>query len=130
MIKGVNRHDHHPERGKALTRSDLLEDVLAIKRWGFNAIRTAHYPNDPYLYDLCDEIGLYVVDEANIEAHARLAEICLDPRYAQAFLDRGMRMVERDKNHPCIIIWSLGNESGYGPAHDAMAGWILSLIHI
>ena len=124
MIKGVNRHDHHPERGKALTRSDLLEDVLAIKRWGFNAIRTAHYPNDPYLYDLCDEIGLYVVDEANIEAHARLAEICLDPRYAQAFLDRGMRMVERDKNHPCIIIWSLGNESGYGPAHDAMAGWI------
>ena len=124
LIKGVNRHDHHPERGKALTRADIREDILSIKRWGFNAIRTAHYPNDPYFYDLCDEVGLYVVDEANIEAHARLAEICLDPRYAQAFLDRGMRMVQRDKNHPCIIIWSLGNESGYGPAHDAMAGWI------
>ena len=124
LIKGVNRHDHHPERGKALTREDLREDVLSIKRWGFNAVRTAHYPNDPFFYDLCDEYGLYVVDEANIEAHARLAEICLDDRYAHAFFDRALRMVQRDKNHPSIIIWSLGNESGYGPIHDAMAGWI------
>lgn len=124
LIKGVNRHDHHEDRGKALTRADIHDDVVRIKQWGFNAVRTAHYPNDPYFYDLCDAYGLYVVDEANIEAHARLASVCRDPRYARAFLDRGMRMVQRDKNHPSIILWSLGNESGYGPNHDAMAGWI------
>ncbi len=124
MIKGVNRHDHHETRGKALTREDMLADVLLMKQFNFNAVRTAHYPNDPHFYDLCDEYGLYVVDEANIEAHAFLARICHDPRYAPAFLDRGMRMVMRDKNHPSVIMWSLGNESGYGPNHDAMAGWI------
>lgn len=126
LIKGVNRHDHHEERGKALTREDLRADVAQLKRFNFNAVRTAHYPNDPYFYDLCDEYGLYVVDEANIEAHAFLARICHDPRYTRAFVDRGMRMVARDKNHPSIILWSLGNESGYGPNHDAMAGWIRS----
>ena len=124
MIRGVNRHDHHETRGKALTREDMLEDVLLMKRFNINAVRTAHYPNDPYFYDLCDEYGLYVVDEANIESHAFLAQLGHDPRYAKAFLDRGLRMVLRDKNHPSIIIWSLGNESGYGPNHDAMAAWI------
>ncbi len=124
MIKGVNRHDHHETRGKALTREDMLADVRLMKQFNFNAVRTAHYPNDPYFYDLCDEYGLYVVDEANIEAHAFLARICHDPRYAPAFLDRGMRMVLRDKNHPSIIMWSLGNESGFGPNLQAMAGWI------
>ena len=124
MIKGVNRHDHHPTRGKALKREDIRRDVVSIKQWGFNAIRTAHYPNDPYLYDLCDELGLYVVDEANVEAHAHLASLCHDPRYTRAFVERGQRMVMRDKNHPSIILWSLGNESGYGASHDAMAGWM------
>ncbi len=124
LIQGVNRHDHHETRGKAVTREDMLADVLLMKQFNFNAVRTAHYPNDPHFYDLCDEHGLYVVDEANIESHAFLRSLCRDTRYAQAFLDRGMRMVQRDKNHPSIVLWSLGNESGYGPNHDAMASWI------
>jgi beta-galactosidase len=124
LIKGVNRHDHDEERGKVVSRELMLEDVRLMKQFGFNAVRTAHYPNDSHFYDLCDEYGLYVIDEANIESHAHLRSICRDPRYLPAFLDRGMRMVQRDKNHPSIIFWSLGNESGYGPNHDAMAGWI------
>ncbi|MFP6639777.1 MAG: glycoside hydrolase family 2 TIM barrel-domain containing protein, partial [Myxococcota bacterium] len=124
MLRGVNRHDHHESRGKAVSREDMLADVQLMKQFNINAVRTAHYPNDPYFYDLCDEYGLYVVDEANIESHAFLAHVCHDPRYAQAFLERGIRMVQRDKNHPCVILWSLGNESGYGPNHDAMASWI------
>ena len=124
LIRGVNRHDHHETRGKAVTREDMLEDVLLMKRFNINAVRTAHYPNDPYFYDLCDQYGLYVVDEANIECHAFLAQLGNDPRYAQAFLERGIRMVLRDKNHPSIIAWSLGNESGYGANHDSMAAWI------
>jgi beta-galactosidase len=124
LIKGVNRHDHDHVRGKAVTRESMLEDVLLMKRFNFNAVRTAHYPNDPHFYDLCDEYGLYVVDEANIESHAHLQSLCRDPRYTQAFVERGQRMVQRDENHASIILWSLGNESGYGPSHDAMAGWI------
>ncbi len=124
LIKGVNRHDHDAVRGKAVTRESMREDVQLMKQFNFNAVRTAHYPNDPHFYDLCDEFGLYVIDEANIESHAFLRSLCHDPRYTQAFVDRGMRMVRRDKNHACIIAWSLGNESGYGPSHDAMAGYI------
>ena len=124
LIKGVNRHDHDDVRGKAVTRRSMETDVRLMKQFHFNAVRTAHYPNDPAFYDLCDEYGLYVVDEANIESHAHLMSICHDPRYAQAFLDRGMRMVVRDRNHPSIIMWSLGNESGSGANQGAMAGWI------
>jgi beta-galactosidase len=124
MIAGMNRHEHHPERGKALTRADMLADIELMKRFNVNAVRTSHYPNTEDWYDLCDEYGLYVLDEANIEAHAYLHQMCGDARYAAAFLERGLRMVERDKNHPCVIAWSLGNESGYGPNHDALAGWI------
>jgi beta-galactosidase len=124
LIKGVNRHDHDAVRGKAVTREGMREDVLLMKQFNFNAVRTAHYPNDSYFYDLCDEYGLYVIDEANIESHAFLRSLCHDPRYTQAFVDRGMRMVRRDKNHASIIAWSLGNESGYGANHDAMAGYI------
>ncbi len=124
LIAGMNRHEHHPVRGKALTRDDMLADVLLMKAFNVNAVRTSHYPNSETWYDLCDEYGLYLVDEANIESHDFLHGICRDPRYAGPFLDRGLRMVERDKNHPSIILWSLGNESGYGPNHDAMAGWI------
>lgn len=124
MIKGVNRHEHDDTTGKTLTRESMVADILLMKRFNFNAVRTSHYPNTPEWYDLCDEYGLYVVDEANVEGHAYCDQLCRDPRYIQAFVDRGSRMVLRDKNHPSIIIWSLGNETGYGPNHDAMAGWI------
>jgi len=124
LIKGVNRHDHHDTKGKALDRETMWLDALTMKRFNFNAVRTSHYPNDPYWLDICDELGLYIVDEANLESHAFMNQICNDRRYADAFLERAIRMVERDKNHPSIILWSLGNESGYGVNHDAMAGWI------
>lgn len=123
-ILGVNRHDHSDTRGSAVTREDMRRDALLMKRHNINAVRASHYPNDPYWLELCDELGLYVFDEANIESHAFYHDLCHDPRYASAFLERGLRMVERDKNHPSIIVWSLGNESGYGPNHDALAGWI------
>ncbi|MCW5549831.1 MAG: DUF4981 domain-containing protein [Opitutaceae bacterium] len=123
-ITGVNRHEHDDVHGKAVTRAGMLQDVLTMKRFNVNAVRTSHYPNDPHWYELCDEHGLYVFDEADVESHAYYHELCHDNRYAAAFLERGLRMVERDKNHPSIIAWSLGNESGYGPHHDAMAGWI------
>ncbi|MDB6093354.1 MAG: putative beta-galactosidase [Verrucomicrobia bacterium] len=123
-ITGVNRHEHDDVHGKAVTHEGMLQDVRLMKQFNVNAVRTSHYPNDPHWYDLCDEYGLYVFDEADVESHAFYQEICRDNRYAPAFLDRGLRMVERDKNHPSIIAWSLGNESGYGAHHDAMAGWI------
>jgi beta-galactosidase len=124
LIKGVNRHDHHDTRGKALDRETMRLDALTMKKFNFNAVRTSHYPNDPHWLDLCDELGLYVVDEANLESHDYYDQICRDARYASAFLERAVRMVTRDKNHPCIMYWSLGNESGHGPNHDAMAAWI------
>ena len=110
-IRGVNRHDHHPERGKAVTVADIREDLVTMRRHNVNAVRCSHYPNDPAFLDLCDELGFYVIDEADIESHAHSDWLCHDPRYRQAWLERGMRMVERDSNHPCIVAWSLGNES-------------------
>ncbi|MFG3062555.1 glycoside hydrolase family 2 TIM barrel-domain containing protein [Streptomyces sp. NPDC048231] len=124
FIRGVNRHDFHPLTGRTVTYDDMRADLVVLKRFGFNAIRTAHYPNDPALYDLADELGLYVVDEADIESHDHAHEIADDPRYLNAFVDRVSRMVLRDKNHPSIIVWSLGNESDYGANHDAAAGWL------
>jgi beta-galactosidase len=124
LIKGVNRHDHHDTKGKALDRETLRLDAVTMKRFNFNAVRTSHYPNDPYWLDLCDELGLYVIDEANLESHAYYQQVARERRYATAFLERALRMVERDKNHPSVIVWSLGNETGYSPNHDAMAGWI------
>jgi len=123
LIKGVNRHDHDDAGGKTITRESMVKDICLMKQFNFNAVRTAHYPNDPVWYELCDEYGLYVIDEANIESHAYLMSLCHDPRFSTAFFERFRRMVMRDKNHPCIIMWSLGNESGYGAIHDAMAGW-------
>nr|WP_322725549.1 glycoside hydrolase family 2 TIM barrel-domain containing protein [Streptomyces spongiae] len=123
-IRGVNRHDFHPLTGRTVSYDDMRADLVTLKRFGFNAIRTAHYPNDPALYDLTDELGFYVVDEANIESHDHAHEIADDPRYTSAFVDRVSRMVLRDKNHPSVIIWSLGNESDYGANHDAAAGWV------
>lgn len=124
MIRGVNRHEHHPTRGKAVTLEDMRDDLRLMKRANLNAVRNSHYPMDRRWYELCDELGLYVVDEADLEAHANLASLCHDPRWAPAFLDRAMRMVQRAANHPCVILWSLGNESGFGANHEAMAGWI------
>lgn len=124
LIKGVNRHEHDDTTGKAVSRASMEADVRLMKQFNFNAVRTAHYPNDPYWYALCDRYGIYVMDEADVESHEFGHQMAHDPRYASAFLERGLRMVERDKNHPSVISWSLGNESGYGPNHDAMAGWI------
>jgi len=126
MIHGVNRHDHHDTKGKALDRETMRLDALTMKRFNFNAVRCSHYPNDPYWLDLCDELGLYVIDEANLEAHGYYHTPGHESEWAAAFLDRAVRMVERDKNHPSIILWSLGNETGYGANQDAMAGWIRS----
>ncbi|MFO7658903.1 MAG: glycoside hydrolase family 2 TIM barrel-domain containing protein [Bacteroidales bacterium] len=123
-LYGVNRHDHHPLRGKVLTRQDILEDVRTIKQFNFNCIRTSHYPNDPYFYDLCDEFGILVIDEANHETHGLGSKLSNDPMWMNAFMERGIRMVMRDKNHPSVIFWSLGNEAGRGPNHAAMAEWI------
>jgi len=123
-MKGVNRHDWDDTTGKTISRESMIRDIKLMKQFNFNAVRSAHYPNDSLWYELCDEYGLYVIDEANVEAHDFYDSICRDPRFATAFLDRGMNMVLRDKNHPSIIAWSLGNESGYGENHDAMAGWI------
>lgn len=123
-LYGVNRHDHSPVSGKTVTREEMLEDVLAMKKFNFNAVRTSHYPNDPYFYDLCDEYGLYAIDEANIETHHAGGYLTNQTEWHQVFVDRIVRMVERDKNHASIVSWSLGNESGTGPNHAAAAGWI------
>ena len=123
-LYGVNRHDHDPVKGKALSREDILKDVTTIKKFNFNCIRTSHYPNDPYFYDLCDEMGILVIDEANLETHGLGGKLSNDPEWAHAFMERAVRMAERDKNHPSIIMWSLGNEAGRGPNHAAMAAWL------
>lgn len=125
LIRGVNRHEHHPERGHAITIKDMEADVQLMKQFNFNAVRTAHYPNHPGFYELCDRYGLYVIDEANLESHgmrpcSRLSE---DPLWLNAYLERITRLVLRDRNHPSIIIWSLGNESGIGKNHHAMYQW-------
>jgi len=124
LMKGVNRHEHHPRRGKAVTMEDMTQDVVLMKQYNFNAVRTSHYPNHEAWYELCDTYGIYVVDEANIESHHYYDQLCRDPAWAKAFLDRGSRMVLRDKNHPSVIIWSLGNESGVGPNHATLRGWM------
>jgi beta-galactosidase/evolved beta-galactosidase subunit alpha len=136
-IRGVNRHDHYPEGGRVVDEALLAEDIRLLKAHNFNAIRTAHYPHDERLYDLCDRAGLYVVDEANLECHGlvrdlvseRLAtQIAPSPtdeaQFTEQFVQRGSRMVARDRNHPSVIVWSLGNEAGWGPNHRAMAAAI------
>jgi len=124
LIKGVNCHDHHETGGKTVDRETMLKDIRLLKQFNFNAVRSCHYPGDDLWYDLCDEYGLYIMDEANIESHDFYDQVCRDPLYAPAFLDRVMRMVHQHKNHACIFSWSLGNESGYGCNHDLAAGWI------
>ncbi|WP_136607943.1 beta-galactosidase subunit alpha [Paenibacillus dokdonensis] len=128
LLKGVNRHDYHPELGRTVPYQTMLQDVLLMKRHNINAVRTSHYPNDPRFYDLCDEYGLYVMDETDLECHGfellgNISRISDDPAWKNAYVDRMMRMVERDKNHPSIIMWSMGNESGFGCNFEAMAEW-------
>ncbi|MBO0212012.1 beta-galactosidase [Vibrio sp. Vb2880] len=125
LIRGVNRHEHHPELGHVMTRDSMIQDIILMKQHNFNAVRTAHYPNHPMWYELCDEYGLYVVDEANIETHGQfpMCRLADDLTWLNAFSRRMTRMVERDKNHPSIIIWSLGNESGIGANHHALYQW-------
>ncbi|HLR38426.1 MAG TPA: glycoside hydrolase family 2 TIM barrel-domain containing protein [Chitinophagaceae bacterium] len=122
-LYGVNRVEHNPKRGKALTRQDILKDVQTIKRFNFNCIRTSHYPASPYFYKLCDEFGIMVIDEANLETHGLGGKLSNDPTWNHAYMERMTRMVRRDKNHPSIVIWSLGNEAGRGPNHAAMSAW-------
>lgn len=124
FLRGVNRHDFHPLTGRVVSQADMRADLVLLKRFGFNAVRTSHYPNDPAFYDLADELGVYLIDEADIESHDHAHEIADDPRYLAAFTDRVSRMALRDKNHPSVLIWSLGNESDYGANHDAAAGWL------
>ena len=127
-IKGVNRHEHDPELGQTVTEERMMEDIRLMKQFNINAVRTCHYPDDPRWYELADEYGLYVVDEANIESHGMGFDpdetLGNDPAWAEAHLDRTRRMVERDKNHPSIIVWSLGNEAGDGVNFRATSEWI------
>ena len=124
VLIGVNRHDHDPQTGKSVSVDEMRRELVLMKQHNINAVRTAHYPNDHRLLDLCDELGLYVIDEANVESHARLRSLTNNDRYFDAVVGRVRRMVGRDRNHPCIISWSLGNESGHGPMHDAAAAWV------
>ncbi len=118
LIKGVNRHEHHLETGHVISRATMLEDIQLMKAHNVNAVRTSHYPNDPYWYDLCDQYGLYVYDEANIESHGMGYNLNLtlgnNPNWLEAHMSRMQRMVKRDRNHPSIIVWSMGNEAGNG----------------
>ncbi len=123
-IYGVNRHEHDGHTGRWQSDELLEQDISLMKSANINAVRTAHYPNDERFYALCDKHGLYVMDEANVESHGLVfdeLQPCNDPRFAAAFIERGTRMVKRDRNHPSVIAWSLGNESGFGPNHRAMA---------
>jgi beta-galactosidase len=125
--KGVNRHEHDPVTGHYITRESMIRDIKLMKQNNINAVRTCHYPDDPKWYDLCDEFGIYLIDEANIESHGMgygPASLGKKPAWKKAHLERTIRMVERDKNHPSIIIWSLGNEAGDGINFEATSAWI------
>ncbi len=122
FLKGVNRHEHDPDHGRAIPYERMVEDAKLLKQFNINSVRTSHYPNDPRWYELCDEYGLYVFDEANLESHGLRRKVPKDrPEWRAACVDRMESMVERDKNHPSIICWSLGNEAGFGENHKHMA---------
>ncbi len=134
-LRGVNRHDSHPDLGHTVSLASMRQDIRLMKAHNITCVRTSHYPNDPRWLDLCDRLGLFVIDEADIETHGFAVaaggylpeswdRLSRDASWRPAFIDRAERMVERDKNHPSIICWSLGNEAGCGPNHVAMAEWI------
>lgn len=126
-LKGVNRHEHDEHTGHVINRQSMLQDIMLMKTHNINAVRTCHYPNDPLWYQLCDEYGLYLIDEANIESHGMgygEKSLAKDTIWQAAHLDRVQRMVQRDKNHPSVIIWSLGNEAGDGVNFEVCSDWI------
>lgn len=122
-FKGVDRHEHDPDTGKYVSYERMVQDITLMKQHNINTVRTSHYPNAPQWYDLCDEYGIYIIDEANIECHANMS-LSSNSAWQEAFLDRTRNMVERDKNHPCVIFWSLGNESGNGGNFAVTSSWI------
>ena len=128
VVKGVNRHEHNPDTGHYVTEAQMIRDIELLKRHGFNAVRPGHYPLSPRWYELADEYGLYMVDEANLESHGLWQELGIElgrrPEWEPAHRERVERMVERDKNHPSIIIWSMGNEAGGGPTFDQISDWL------
>ncbi len=128
LLKGVNRHEHDPDSGHTLSEESMIRDIKLMKRSNINGVRTSHYPNDPRWYKLCDFYGLYLIDEANIESHGMGYRpdrtLGNNPEWREAHIDRTVRMVERDKNHPSVIIWSLGNEGGDGVNFEATSAWI------
>ncbi|HXS68129.1 MAG TPA: glycoside hydrolase family 2 TIM barrel-domain containing protein [Candidatus Polarisedimenticolia bacterium] len=127
LIKGVDRHEFDPDRGQAITPDIMERDIKMMKQFNINTVRCSHYPNQPAWYDLCDRYGIYLIDEANIESHGMgygEKTLAKNPDFADAHLNRTVRMVERDKNHPSVIIWSLGNEAGDGPNFEVTYGWI------
>mgnify|MGYP006282142565 FL=1 len=116
-VKGVNRHEHHPDTGHYVSRESMIQDIKLMKRHNVNTVRTCHYPDTPEWYELCNEYGLYLIDEANIESHGMhygKESLAKDPSWKEAHLDRLRSVVERDRNHPSVIIWSMGNEAGNG----------------
>ena len=124
IIRGVNRHEHAWEDGRAVSRAHMAEEIKQMKRMNINSVRTCHYPDSQEWYDLCDELGLLLVCECNLETHGVAGALTHNPAYATAFVERAMRMVVTHKNHPSIYSWSLGNESGCGPNHAAMYGFV------
>ena len=123
-FRGVNRHEHDPRTARVMSEERMLQDILLMKQANINAVRTSHYPNVIRWYELCDSLGLYVMDEADIEEHGLRGTLASTPDWHAAFLDRAVRMAERDKNHPSIVMWSMGNESGYGPNFAAISAWL------
>jgi len=127
LIKGVNLHEHHPVNGHVMDRETLIKDLTLMKQNNINAIRTCHYPQSVLFYDLCDEMGFYVVNEANIESHGmryNRNNPAFHPEWDMAHMERTRQLVERDKNHPSVIIWSLGNESSNGDVFKKTYKWI------
>ena len=123
-VVGVNRHEHDPVRGHTVDEALMRRDLELMKQFNINAVRTSHYPNHPRWYELCDEYGIYVLDEANLECDGALERLADDGAWEEAFLSRVRRMVARDRSHPCVIAWSLGNESGLGRNHRAATAWL------
>ena len=123
-IRGVNRHEHDPYTARVMTDERMKQDLQLMKEAHINAVRLAHYPNCPRWYELCDSVGMYLMDEADCETHGLRGTLASTPDWGDAFLDRAIGMAERDKNHPSVIFWSLGNESGYGPNQAAMSAWL------
>ena len=127
-IRGVDRHETSPKHGHVVSKASMEQDIKLMKQFNINAVRSSHYPNDPYWYDLTDKYGMYVIDEANIESHplaiSKETQIGDEESWIPAHLDRTKRMFERDKNHPSIIIWSLGNEAGEGKVFETTYQWL------